>query len=158
MIILVKYNYPHGGKLSNKKTPLIIRLFWKAHRRIYRASGGKKGQGAGGYQNLMFTAIGRKSGLPRDIVISYFIVDNKIVIIGSFLGYDRHPSWYYNLKANPKVKVQLGTETKEMLARITEGDERQHLWNEVAAKEKSYKKLEKMTERRIPVIVFEEIK
>ncbi len=144
--------------MTNKKRPLPIVWFWKAHRWIYRKSGGKIGVNTGKLKNLLLTTTGRKSGLPRDIVISYFMIDGKIVIIGSNLGYYRHPAWYLNLKANPNVKVQIGTESNAMIAREAEGEEREGIWMQVVAIEKAYAGYVDNTERRIPVVVFEAIK
>ena len=143
--------------LEYKKHPLPIVRFWKAHRWIYRKSGGKIGEGQGKLKNLMFTTAGRKSGKPRDIVITYFEIEGKLLIIGSNLGSPRHPLWYLNLKANPEVTVQIGTEVKSMIAREAVGEEREHLWNEVVSIEKAYASYGKIIERQIPVIIFEDI-
>ena len=142
--------------MNNYKRPTLVLWFWKAHRWVYRKSGGKIGEGQGKLKNLMFTATGRNSGKPRDIVITYFRIDGKLLIIGSNLGSPWHPEWYLNLKANPAVTVQIGTEIKEMTAREAEGEEREHLWNEVVAIEKAYAGYVKKIKRRIPIIVFEE--
>lgn len=144
--------------MENKKRPLMIIWFWKAHRWIYRKSGGKIGVETGKLNNLLLTTTGRKSGLPRDIVITYFEIDGNLLIIGSNLGYYRHPAWYLNLITNPNVTVQIGTKVKEMIAREAEGEEREKLWNKVVTIEKAYGDYVEKTKRRIPVVVLEPIK
>lgn len=143
--------------MSNTQPPKGVILFWKAHRWIYKASKGRIGQKLGSANNLLLTTIGRKSGLPRDIAIYYFEIESKLVIIGSNLGRPQHPAWYLNLKANPQVTVQIGTQITPMLARETEGEEREQLLNAVIALEPAYAEYGEKITRRIPVVVFEEI-
>lgn len=130
-------------------------LFWKLHRWIYKASGGRIGAQLGASKNLLLTTTGRKSGLSRDIAIYYFKIDGKIVIIGSNLGSEKHPAWFLNLKASPEVMVRIGTQVTPMIAREAEGEERQHLWNELISIADDYAEYEQSTERRIPVVVLE---
>ena len=139
---------------SIQRSKAVI-LFWRLHRWIYKASGGRIGAQLGDSKNLLLTTTGRKSGLPRDIAIYYFEIDGKTIIIGSNLGSEKHPAWYLNLKANPDVTVRMGTEVTAMIAREAEGDERQQLWNELIAIAPDYAEYEQATERRIPVVVLE---
>ena len=44
-------------------------------------------------------------------------------------GAPTHPNWYYNLVANPQVTVEVGTDKFEATAVLTEGDERQRLYD-----------------------------
>jgi deazaflavin-dependent oxidoreductase (nitroreductase family) len=41
----------------------------------------------------------------------------RIVLVASQGGSDKHPLWYLNLSANPKVKVQIKDEVLELTAR-----------------------------------------
>lgn len=146
---------PESKSSRRKRAPLPVLLFWKAHRWIYRASGGAIGKDIGTAKNLLLTTTGRKSGRPRDIAIYYFEVEGKIVIIASNIGRDHHPAWYLNLKANPEVKIQIGADVSSRIAREAEGAERERLWQAVVSREADYAQTEKRTERRIPVIVLE---
>ena len=142
--------------MANTRAPLPVVLFWKAHRWIYKASGGRIGENIGNIRNLLLTTTGRRSGLPRDIAIYFFEIDGKIVIIASNLGRAQHPAWYLNLKADPNVIVRIGTEVRQMTAREAEGDEREHLWQEVVKREKAYTQYKSNAGgRRIPVVVLE---
>lgn len=141
--------------MSTIQRSKAVILFWKIHRWLYKASRGRIGAKLGDSKNLLLTTTGHKSGLPRDIAITYFELDGKIVIIGSNLGYEKHPAWYLNLKANPLVTVRIGTEVTPMNTREAEGEERQRLWNEVIAIASGYAEYEQTTERRIPVVVLE---
>ena len=57
----------------------------------------------------LVTTIGRKSGEPR-VVPLLFLRGQRIVLVASQGGSDKHPLWYLNLSANPRVKVQIKDE------------------------------------------------
>src|ERR1044071_2269389 len=56
--------------------------------REFRASGGKLGGQLEEFTILLLTTTGAKSGLPRLSPMSYFMIDDKMFIIGSFAGVD----------------------------------------------------------------------
>ena len=141
--------------MEKEKVPAVVAWFWKLHRWVYRASSGRIGKTIGSMETLLLTTTGRKSGLPRDIVITYFEIDRKLVIIGSNLGRSHHPAWVHNLRADPRVSVRIGTHVRPMTAREAEGEEREHLWAEVVKRERAYRQYGKSAGRRIPVVVLE---
>lgn len=55
---------------------------------------------------MILTTRGRKSGLPRHVMLEYRRHGNKIYAVS---GWGTQPHWYKNLAANPQVTVQLGT-------------------------------------------------
>ena len=82
---------------------------------LYRRN---NGEGLGGsVQNIpvaLLTTTGRKSGEPR-VSPLYFVRDgDKVVVAASKGGSDKHPMWYLNLKANPKVQVQIKKEVLDL--------------------------------------------
>ena len=42
-------------------------------------------------------------------------------------GAPKSPAWFYNVVANPEVRVELDTETFDAVARVTDGAERAEL-------------------------------
>ena len=60
-----------------------------------------------GFSALILTTMGAKTGLLRQVALTFFHDDNRIVIVASRGGMDRHPSWYHNLKAHPEAAVLL---------------------------------------------------
>jgi hypothetical protein len=53
----------------------FMKTFWKVHRRIVRASGGRKGLWAprpGKWGALQLTTTGRRSGKPRRVILGYY--------------------------------------------------------------------------------------
>jgi deazaflavin-dependent oxidoreductase (nitroreductase family) len=70
-------------------------------------------------------------------------------------GAPKSPSWYFNVKANPKVTLEVGTEKFEAMARIAEEPERTRLYEQQAAMMPAFKDYEAKTTRVIPVVVLE---
>lgn len=52
---------------------------------------------------------GAKSGQPRQAQLVYFHDGSDVIVVASNYGGDRHPQWYYNLKAHPAC--EFGDET-----------------------------------------------
>lgn len=78
----------------------------------------------------------------------------RLVVVASDSGAPNNPGWYYNIKANPLVTVEVGTETFQALATITEEPERSQLYDRMAASMPGYDEYRHKTSRVIPVIVL----
>jgi deazaflavin-dependent oxidoreductase (nitroreductase family) len=123
----------------------------------FRANGGKVGGMFANSPLLILTTTGAKSGKQRTSPLVYTTDGDRIVIIASKGGADSHPDWYYNVNANPTVTVELGTESFQATASVVEGEERDRLYNAQAALMPNFAEYEKMTTRKIPVVVLERI-
>ena len=78
---------------------------------------------------LCLEVVGAKSGQIRRTPLLFTEVDGEIVIVASATGRPRHPAWYRNLRAHPKVKVYApGGRSGDYLARTTTGSERERMW------------------------------
>src|SRR5512139_2117875 len=69
--------------------------------------GRSTGAGPSGLPTLLLTCLGRKSGEKRTVPLVFLQHGEDVVIVGSLAGYDKHPTWYLNISANPKCWVQL---------------------------------------------------
>ncbi len=69
-----------------------------------------------------------QSGEPRVAPLLFLREGNRVVLVASQGGSDKHPLWYLNLKANPKVKVQIKDEVLELTARDATEAEREEYW------------------------------
>ena len=81
--------------------------------------------------------------------------DGNHVIIASMGGAPKHPNWYHNIKANPEVRVEVAGDSYTARAEITEGDDRQALYDAQAAKWAQFSDYETKAaeaKRVIPVI------
>ena len=76
----------------------------------FRANGGKVERFADA-PIVILNTIGAKSGQLREIPLVAMVDDDAIVIFASKAGAPSNPDWYYNLKANPEIDIEYGTET-----------------------------------------------
>ena len=116
-----------------------------------------KGHVGGQFENtplLLLHTFGAKSGLPRTNPVAYIEDSDRLVVIASKGGAPSHPDWYYNLVVNPKITVEVGTETFQARAAVAEGPERTRLYDKMAAKNPGFDTYRKKTSRQIPVIVL----
>ncbi|MCR9093209.1 MAG: nitroreductase family deazaflavin-dependent oxidoreductase [bacterium] len=137
----------------------VIELFWKWHPRLYRWSGGRIGGKLAGLPVLLLETVGRRSGERRETALTYLPHPHpdgeNFVVIASVLGEPRHPAWYLNLRADPKVAVTAGRSRIAVVARDAEGEEREQIWNDLVTISPDYAQYRTRTDRRIPVVVLE---
>ena len=110
----------------------VIVGFWHAHRRIVRASRGRKGlwaPRAGKWGALRLTTTGRRSGEPRRVILGYYEDGSNLVSMAMNGWGAAEPAWWLNLQADPRALVELaGGERRDVLGRAAVGDERERLW------------------------------
>jgi deazaflavin-dependent oxidoreductase (nitroreductase family) len=82
----------------------------------------------------------------------------KIAVFASKGGAPRNPDWYYNLVANPRVKVELGTETFDVTARVARAEERLRIWSTWKQCYPFFAEFERKTKREIPVVILERVR
>jgi len=102
---------------------------------------------------VLFTTTGAKSGQKRYVPLMRVEENGKYAMVASKGGDPAHPSWYHNVKANPAVTVQDGTEIREMTARELSGEEREHWWSLAVDAYPPYAEYQTKTDRRIPVFI-----
>jgi len=125
------------------------------HQLIYDLSGGKLLGKVGDMPVLELETTGRKSGKKRTTMLTTPIHDDeRVVIVASYGGDDRHPAWFLNLRDNPDVSVTMDGQTRDMTARIATDDERADLWPQVTAKYKGYAGYQDKTDREIPLVIL----
>ncbi|MDP9321339.1 MAG: nitroreductase family deazaflavin-dependent oxidoreductase [Chloroflexota bacterium] len=122
---------------------------------MYQLTGGRIGARLAGWEILLLTTRGRKSGEPRSVTLNFLRDGTAMVVIASNAGDDRDPLWWRNLKSNPDAEVRVGTKRSRVHAREAEATERELLWDKVVARDVSYAEYEQRTRRRIPVVVLE---
>jgi deazaflavin-dependent oxidoreductase (nitroreductase family) len=76
----------------------------------FRATGGKAAQ-FGDAPLVILHTIGAKSGEVREIPLVALVEGDDMYIFASKGGAPTNPDWYHNLKANPEITVEYGTET-----------------------------------------------
>ena len=108
---------------------------------------------------LILHTTGVKTGKQRLNPLVYAPHDGSYVVAASKGGAPNHPHWYINLRANPDVILEVGTEHFPAHATIVEnGDQRDELYAKlVSVMPEQFSAYETMTDRRIPVVVLDRI-
>ena len=134
-------------------------LFWRAHRLAYRVLGqralwtpdAKRGWGA-----LHLTAVGRRSGRQRSVILGY-IDDGAAPVVLAMNGWDEGlPAWWLNLDAHPDAVIRLkGQPERAVRARRVEGEDRDRLWRRWSEIDEGLDALADSRSAETPVVVFE---
>ena len=104
---------------------------------------------------VIFTTRGHKSGKLRKTPLMRVEHDGAYLMVASKGGAPQHPVWYYNVKADPHVELQDGTETRDFKAREVTGEEKAIWWERAVAAYPDYADYQKRTSREIPVFLVE---
>lgn len=121
---------------------------------LYMSSGGKEGTELKGRPVILLTTIGAKTGKIRKTPLMRVEHDGEYAVVASLGGAPKHPVWYHNIKANPHVELQDGTQTGDYEAREVFGDERAVWWERAVQTWPDYAEYQKKTDRQIPVFVL----
>ena len=135
----------------NKKLMKVIGI---AHTSLYKASGGKLTRHMRGSEVVLLTTTGRTSGKQRTTPLFGLADGANWTVIASQGGHHEHPHWYLNLRDNPDVTLQVGSEKMRMRAETAEGADRERLWSSMAEMYDGYDEYQKLTSRVIPVVVL----
>ena len=104
---------------------------------------------------LLLTTIGARSGKQHTTPMMYILDGDRLLVIASNAGAQKHPDWYRNLLAHPDVTVEYRNEIYEATATVAEGAERELLWNKVVEQYPFFAEHQTRTSRQIPVIVLQ---
>lgn len=121
----------------------------------FRANAGKVGGPFEGAPMVLLHTTGAKTGTERVHPLVYAARGDEVVVFASKGGSTTHPAWYLNLLANPEATIEIGTETRRVRARITEGDEREEIWSKQKQAMPGFAEYEQKTSREIPVVILE---
>jgi deazaflavin-dependent oxidoreductase (nitroreductase family) len=105
-----------GIEVSSRVDPFLLRV-----------SGGRVAT-TNFFPLVLLTVRGRKSGEPRTVPLVYFTDGDEVILTASSFGRAKHPAWYWNVKANPRVELRAKGRGGTYVARETEGAERDRLF------------------------------
>lgn len=137
-------------------------LAWiDSHREEYLADG-QKGHmwdstvvgGPGPVPTLLLFTRGRKSGRTSIMPLIYGETESGYVVVASKGGAPAHPDWYFNLLADPNVRIKLADRQFEALAETVSGSGRLDLWNLMVKIWPDYTTYQARTERDIPIVLL----
>jgi deazaflavin-dependent oxidoreductase (nitroreductase family) len=126
------------------------------HQWLYSRSGGRVGHRLIGVPCLLLRTTGRKSGTVRTSALVYARAGESYVVVASNGGADRPPGWLFNIQAEPKVEIQVGTMTTAANATVVNASDPDYprLWKAVNDNNHGrYDGYQAKTSRPIPVVV-----
>ena len=125
----------------------------------FRSNQGVVDTAAGGYFKgkpmLILHTTGAKTGAERANPLMYLDEGDRRFVFASKGGAPDNPDWYYNLKANPGVTIEMGTESYPATASVITGPERDRIYAEQVAAFPQFGEYEQKTTRRIPVVALD---
>jgi deazaflavin-dependent oxidoreductase (nitroreductase family) len=132
-------------------TEQVLRI----HDAIYKRSGGRIGHKNLGVPCLLLHTTGRKSGQPRVNSLVYARDGNDYLLVASKGGADTHPGWFFNVKSQPDVEIQVAREHMKGRARIVGKSDPDYdrLWKIVNDNNSNrYNGYQANTTREIPIV------
>lgn len=120
----------------------------------FRANQGVVGGPFEGATLLLLHHVGARSGKDRINPLVYNRDGDRYVVFASKAGAPTNPDWYHNLKADPNITIEVGTDTIEVAASEASGDERERLFSAQVERSPQFGEYQSKTDRVIPVIVL----
>ena len=121
--------------------------------REFRANGGVVTEPD--FPVLLLTTNGARTGRRRTTPLAFTIDRDRVFVVASNAGAPTDPAWLHNVRANPSVTVELGTDVFEARAIPVEGHERERLYRIKSAQGPALGVLQQRTTRQIPFVLLE---
>lgn len=123
----------------------------------FRSNGGRVGGPFEGAPVLLLHTTGARTGLERVTPLMYLEADGAYTVFATKGGAPTNPDWFHNLLAHPLTDIEVGTEIRQVRARVADGGERDLLWEQQKSRFPNFAAYETRTSRRIPVVVLEPV-
>lgn len=135
---------------------LVEQRLGSLHDTIYQATNGRIGHHVpGAPPSLLLRTVGAKTQRRRTNSLTYARDGQDYLVVASNAGSQKAPGWYYNVKANPRLEIGVGTKRLPVTATITAHDDPDYprLWQIVNENNSNrYATYQQRTSRRFPVI------
>ncbi len=120
----------------------------------FRANQGRVGGTWEEIPLLLLHHTGARSGVNRVNPVAYLPGDRGYLIWAANGGAPKNPDWYHNLIAQPNTRIEVGTETIEVVAREATGQERDRLFTKATGHYPQLAEAARKTDRVIPMILL----
>src|SRR5918998_200110 len=121
----------------------------------FRANSGRVGGPFQGVRLLLLTTTGARSGAPHTVPLGYLPDGaHQFLVIGSAGGSPRHPAWFHNLVAQPRVTVEDGVFVTDALAVVLEGTDRDAAFARAVETDPGWAEYEQQSGRVLPVVAL----
>ncbi|MEU0839151.1 nitroreductase family deazaflavin-dependent oxidoreductase [Streptomyces sp. NPDC005962] len=124
---------------------------------LIESSGGTQGTTMRDMPVIVLTTRGAKSGKIRKTPLMRVEHEGRYAAVASLGGAPKHPVWYHNVLADPRVELRDGTELSDMKAREVTGEEKALWWRRAVEAFPNYAEYQEKTTRDIPVFVLEPV-
>ncbi|MFI9586121.1 nitroreductase/quinone reductase family protein [Streptomyces sp. NPDC052236] len=125
----------------------------------FRENGGRVGGMFEGAPLALLTTTGARSGRPHTNPAVYVHDGGRLLVFASNAGGPRHPHWFHNLLADPRVMVEIadgdgGVSRYPARAEPLTGEERDRQYAAQCARDPAFGAYQAATERTIPVVAL----
>jgi deazaflavin-dependent oxidoreductase (nitroreductase family) len=120
----------------------------------FRANHGRVGGNFEGAPLVILHTVGAKSGDPRTNIMMYQADGERYLVFASAAGADKNPAWYWNLKAHPDTRIEVGDDIVDVHATELDGNERDEKYALQAERYPGFADYEAKTTRVIPVFAL----
>lgn len=155
------YRVNKGIASSKPGAWFFSRALYRMDKPVFRLSKGKHSAASifTGLPLIMLTTIGAKSGQTRTVPLLAIPDGDNLILIASNWGQSHSPSWYYNLRANPKAKIAIqGKSKRSYIAHEATGEEWDRLWQKAVDTYAGYatyrRRIAAGNNRHIPIMVM----
>jgi deazaflavin-dependent oxidoreductase (nitroreductase family) len=124
----------------------------------FRANDGRVGGMFAGGHLILLTTRGARTGEPRTSPLAVALVEgDRMLVIASAGGADKHPAWYHNLVADPRVTIEDGTDRYAAEATVLTGADRDEEFARAGARNPGFAAYQEKTSRVIPVVALRRV-
>ncbi|OLT43743.1 cell entry protein [Saccharomonospora sp. CUA-673] len=120
----------------------------------FRANHGEVGGQFAGAPLLLLHTVGARSGEPRLNPMMYLADGDRYLVFASKAGADTNPAWYWNLRAQPHARIEVGDLELDVEAVDLPEPERTEKYREQAELYPGFAEYENRTDRVIPVVAL----
>lgn len=120
----------------------------------FEASNGARANTMLGKPIVVITSVGAKSGRLRKTPVMRVEHGGQYLAVASMAGAPEHPTWYFNLKANPLVELQDGPVKQAYEASEITGELKDEWWERAVTAFPNYANYQQKTNRTIPVFLL----
>lgn len=124
---------------------------------LYERTGGREGGTLQGQPCVILTTRGRHTGRLRKSALMRVEHDGRYAVVASMGGAPKHPVWYLNLVADPRVTLQDGDTVLDLRAHTANEQEKKEWWPRATAVWPAYDEYQAKTDREIPLVILEPV-
>ena len=120
----------------------------------FRRNGGLVGGELAQTPIVLIHHIGARSGIERVTPLAYQPLGDALVVVGSNGASPVDPAWCHNLRAHPRIEVEVGTKALTVRAQELDDAARAEIWPMLVAGAPVLAEYQATSTRRFPVFML----